>query len=113
MKRSRSMEEREWGNIEYKGPSVQEKASKKLMGWYIRQYTIKEVILTNVVKLRLLALMRIHSVVNISQVVRYRELVKRQRVKELKLIEVKVKEQEVKKILNKKMIREVVKYLVY
>ena len=36
--------------------------------------------------------MRIHSVVNISQVVRYRELVKRQRVKELKLIEVKVKE---------------------
>ena len=31
MKRSRSMEEREQGNIEYKGPSVQEKASKKLI----------------------------------------------------------------------------------
>ena len=57
--------------------------------------------------------MRIHFVVNISQVVRYRELVKRQRVKELKLIEVKVKEWEVKKILNKKIIRKVVRYLVY
>ena len=31
MKRSRSMKEREQGNIEYKRPSVQEKTSKKLI----------------------------------------------------------------------------------
>ena len=40
------------------------------------------------VKLRLSTLTRIHLVVNISQVVRYRELVKEQKVEEVKLIEV-------------------------
>jgi len=41
-----------------------------------------------VVKLRLLTLTRIHLIVNISQAVRYRELVKGQKVEEVKLIEV-------------------------
>jgi len=40
------------------------------------------------VKLKLPASMRIHLVVNVSRVVRYRKPVKRQRVKELKSVEV-------------------------
>ena len=43
--------------------------------------------------------MRIHLVVNISRVERYRELMKRQRVEKLKLVEVSgVKKWEVEKI---------------
>jgi len=62
-------------------------------------YVVEEVILRNAVKLKLLAFMRIHSVVNVSRVVRYRELVKGQRVKELKTVEVDgVKKCKVEKI---------------
>jgi len=47
-------------------------------------------------------------------VVRYRKPVKRQRVKEQKLVEVDgVKEWKVEKILNKRKIQGVVKYLVW
>ena len=57
--------------------------------------------------------MRIYPVVNVSRVVRYRELVKGQRVEELKPVEVEgVEKQEVEKILNKRKIQEVEKYLV-
>jgi len=51
------------------------------------------------VKLKLPTSMRIHLVVNISRVERYRELIKRQRVEKLNLIEVnRVKEWKVEKI---------------
>ena len=54
--------------------------------------------------------MRIHLVVNVS---RYRELVKEQRVEEPKPVEVEgVEEWEVKKILNKRKIQGIEKYLV-
>jgi len=43
--------------------------AKKLMDQYIGLYIINEVISTNVVKLQLPTLMRIHLVVNDSQVV--------------------------------------------
>ena len=57
--------------------------------------------------------MRIHSVVNFSRVVRYRELVKGQRIKELKTVEVDgVKKCKVEKI-DKSKIQGVAKYLVY
>ena len=42
----------------------------------------------NTMKLTLLASVRIHLVVNVSRVVRYREPVKRQKMKEPKLVEV-------------------------
>ena len=68
----------------------------------------------NAVKLKLPISMRIHLVVNISRVVRYREPVKGQNVKELKPVEVnRVEEWEVEKILNKRKVRGVMKYLVY
>ena len=57
--------------------------------------------------------MRIHLVVNVSLVVWYREQVKEQKKEEGKPVEVKgVEEWEVEKILNKRKIREVEKYLV-
>ena len=51
-------------------------------------YKIEKVILKNTVKLKLPASIRIHLVVNISQVVRYKELVREQRVEEIKPVEV-------------------------
>jgi len=57
--------------------------------------------------------MRIHLVVNVSRIVCYKEQVKGQRKEEGKPIEVEgVEEWEVEKILNKKKIRGVVKYLI-
>jgi len=51
-------------------------------------YIIEEIVLANTVKLQLLVLMRIYSVIDVSKVVRYRELVKKQRVKKPKLVEI-------------------------
>ena len=57
--------------------------------------------------------MRIHPVVNVSQIVQYKEQVEGQRKKEGKPIKVeKSEEWEVEKILNKRKIRGVDKYLV-
>jgi len=55
---------------------------------YVELYKIEKVILKNTVKLKLPASIRIHLVVNISQVVRYKELVREQRVEEIKPVEV-------------------------
>ena len=58
--------------------------------------------------------MRIHLVVNVSQVVWYKEQVREQKKEEGKPVEVKrVEEWEVEKILNKKKMRGVEKYLVW
>ena len=57
--------------------------------------------------------MRIYPVVNMSQIVQYKEQVKGQKMEEKKPVEVEgVKEWEVEKILNKRKIRGVNKYLV-
>jgi len=64
-----------------------ERPTKKLTERYVEQYIIEEVISRNAVKLKLLTSMRIHPVVNVSRIVRYREPVKRQRVEEAKPVE--------------------------
>ena len=75
-------------------------------------YAIEKVVSLNVVKLRLPSLMRIYLVVNVSQIVRYKEQVKGQK-EEGKSVEVEgVEKWKVEKILNKKKIRGVEKYLV-
>ena len=57
--------------------------------------------------------MRIHPVVNVSRIVWYREQVNRQKKEEEKPVEVDgVEEWEVEKILNKRKIRGIEKYLV-
>ena len=90
-----------------------ERPTKKLMERYVGPYMIEEVVSTNAVKLQLLSSMRIHPVVNVSRIVQYKEQVKGQRKEEGKPVEVEgIKEWEVEKILNKKKIRRVEKYLV-
>jgi len=90
-----------------------ERPAKKLVDRYIGPYTIEEVISTNVVKLRLPTSMRIHPVVNVSRIVRYRKQVEGQKKEEGKPIEIEgVEEWEIEKILNKRKIRGVDKYLV-
>ena len=44
---------------------------KKLTERFVRLYIVKEVVLKDVMKLKLLASMKIHLVINISRVVRY------------------------------------------
>jgi len=46
-----------------------ERPARKLVDRYVGPYTIEEVVSTNAVKLRLPTLMRIHLVVNVSQIV--------------------------------------------
>jgi len=46
-----------------------ERPAKKLVDWYVGPYTIDKVISTNAAKLQLSTSMRIHLVVNVSQVV--------------------------------------------
>ena len=90
-----------------------ERPSKKLMERYVGPYTI-EVVSSNAVKLRLPSSMRIYLVVNFSQIIKYKEQVKEQKKEKGKPVEVKgVEEWEVEKILNKKKIRGVVKYLIW
>jgi len=50
-----------------------ERPVHKLVEKYVGPYKIEEVISVNAVKLQLPSLMRIHPVVNVSQVVQYRE----------------------------------------
>ena len=46
-----------------------ERLARKLMERYIWLYAIEEIVLSNAVKLQLLSSMRIHPVVNVSQIV--------------------------------------------
>ena len=90
-----------------------ERPAKTLVDWYISPYTIEEIVSINVVKLWLPTSMRIHLVVNTSWVVWYREQVEGQKKEEVKPIEVeRVKEWEAEKILNKRKIKGVDRYLV-
>ncbi len=64
----------------------------------MRLYVAEEVVSKNVVKLKLPTSIRIHLMVNISGVVRYREPIKEQKVEEPKPIEVdRVEKLEVEK----------------
>jgi len=86
---------------------------KKLTERYVGLYKIEEVVSRNAVKLKLLASMRIHPVVNVSKIEKYKKPVRRQKVEELKLVEVdRVEKWKVEKILNKRKVQGVDKYLV-
>ena len=90
-----------------------ERPSKKLRERYVGLYTIEEVVSLNVVKLRLPSSMRIYPVVNVSRIVRYKEQIKGQKKEEGKPVEIEgVEEWKVEKILNKKRMRGVEKYLI-
>ena len=90
-----------------------ERPTKKLIERYVGLYVIEEVVSSNAVKLRLPSSMRIHLVVNVSWIVCYKEQVRGQKKEKGKPVEIEeVEEWEVEKILNKKKMRGVVKYLI-
>ena len=90
-----------------------ERLAHKLMERYVGPYVIEEVVSSNMVKLQLLSSIRIHPVVNVSWIAQYKGQVKGQKREEGKPVEVEgVEEWEVEKILNKRKIRGVEKYLV-
>ena len=65
-----------------------EQPVRKLVDQYIGPYIIDEIISTNAVKLQLPTSMRIYLVVNISQIVQYKNQVERQKKEVMKPIEV-------------------------
>ena len=62
--------------------------TKKLTERYVGPYAIEEVVSSNAVKLWLPSSMRIHPVVNVSQIVHYKEQVKGQKKEKGKPVEV-------------------------
>ena len=99
--------------LSFKDLVIKERPVKKLTERYVGLYKIKKVVSKNAVKLKLSISIRIHSVINVSRIGIYRELVKRQKVKKPKLVEVEeVEKQEIEKILNKRKVRGIDKYLV-
>ena len=90
-----------------------ERPTKKLTERYVGPYAIEEVISSNAVKLRLPSSMRIYLVVNVSWIVHYKEQIKGQKKEEGKPVKVEgVEEWEVEKVLNKKKIRGIERYLI-
>jgi len=58
---------------------IRNREAKKLTEKFMESYKIKKIILENVVKLELLALMKIHLVANMSRIAIYEEQVERQK----------------------------------
>jgi len=86
--------------------------SEKLVEWFVGPYKIKAIISSNVVELELPASIKIHPVVNVSQIKRYIDQVDGQKETPQPVIIEGEKEWEVEKILNKRRIRGKDKFLV-
>ena len=92
---------------------LMKRVTKKLTEKFIGPYMVKKIVLENVVELELLALLRIHPVVNMRRIVKYQEQVEGQ--KKISLSPVKVggeKEYKVEEILDRQERRGKMKYLV-
>ena len=92
---------------------LMKRAIKKLMKKFIGPYVIKKIVSENVVELELPVSLRIHPVVNVRRIVKYREQVEGQ--KKIPPSPVKVageKEYEVEEILDRQERRGKMKYLV-
>ena len=87
---------------------------EKLTKQFVGPYQIKGIILTNAIELDLPSTIKIHSVVNVSRVRRYKDQVEGQKKKQLVPVVIKGEEEyEVEKILNKKRFRGKDQYLVW
>ena len=86
---------------------------KKLTEKFIGPYVIRKIVLENAVELELLALLRVHLVVNVRRLVKYREQVERQKKIPPPPVEVDgEKEYEVEEILDRQERRGKTRYLV-
>ena len=92
---------------------LMKRATKKLMEKFIRSYVVRKIVLENVVELELLVSLRIHPVVNVRRIVKYREQVEGQKKIPPPSVEVVgEKEYEVEEILDRQERRGKTKYLV-
>ena len=92
---------------------LMKRVTKKLMEKFIGLYVVRKIVSENAVELELLASLRIHLVVNVRRIVKYREQVEGQ--KKIPLLPVEIaseKEYEVEEILDKQERRGKTKYLV-
>ena len=92
---------------------LMKKVTKKLTEKFIGLYVIRKIVSKNAVELELLASLRIHPVVNVRRIVKYREQIEGQ--KKIPLPPIKVsseKEYEVEEILDRQERRSKTKYLV-
>ena len=92
---------------------LMKRTTKKLTEKFIGPYVVKKIVSENAVELELLVLLRIHPVVNVRRIVKYREQVEGQ--KKIPPPPVKVageKEYEVEEILDRQERRGKTKYLV-
>jgi len=88
-------------------------SSEKLVKQFIGPYKIKAIISSNVVELELPASVKIHPVVNVSQIKRYIDQVDGQRKKTPQPVVIEEEEEwEIEKILNKRKVRGKDKFLV-
>jgi len=92
---------------------LMKRATKKLTEKFIGPYVVRKIVLENAVELELPASLRIHLVVNVRKIVKYREQVERQKKISPPPVEVAgEKEYEVEEILDRQERRGKTKYLV-
>jgi len=92
---------------------LMKRAIKKLTEKFIRPYVVKKIVSENAVELELPASLRIHPVVNVRRIVKYREQVEEQKKIPPPPIEVAgEKEYEVEEILDRQERRGKTKYLI-
>ena len=92
---------------------LMKRATKKLTEKFIGLYVVRKIMLENAVELELLVLLRIHPVVNVKRIVKYKEQVKGQKKIPPPSIEVASKKKyEVEEILDRQEKRSKTKYLV-
>jgi len=92
---------------------IVERRSEKLTEQFVGPYKVKRIILTNAIELELPSSIKIHPVVNISQVQLYRPQIERQKKTLPKPVTIKEEEKfKVEKILNKRIVREKERFLV-
>ena len=92
---------------------LMKRATKKLMEKFIRPYMVRKVVSENVVELELPASLKVHLVVNMRRLVKYREQVEGQ--KRIPPPPIKIageKEYEIEEILDRQKRRGKTKYLV-
>ena len=88
--------------------------SEKLTERFVGPYKVKGIVSSNAIELELPKSIKIHPVVNVSRVRLYKPQVEGQKKTPPKLVIIEgEKEFEVEKILNKRMVREKVKFLVW
>jgi len=89
------------------------KRLEKLTKHFVEPYKVKGIILSNAIELELFSSIKIHPVVNISQVHLYKPQIEGQKRTLPKLVIIEEKEEfKVERILNKRIVREKEKFLV-